>query len=156
MNSMSTSKAAILFGLTLFLIGLFLYTTVKSPDPVNPALAEKIIDETKLKGYTLSLNESRSSKFRSYLPILSTAPIRQTRVNFYDVDAILPNDTLPKFTMNLIEIVFKENAHALEFERAFNNSSPQVRNGNIAYTNLNVAYVCTKQLRFDEILTRVK
>jgi hypothetical protein len=153
---MSTSKAIILFGLALSLMGLFLFLTVKSAAPFNPELAEKIIDETKSKGYTLSINEARGSLFRSHLPLLTTAPIRETRVTFYDVSAIQPNDTLPKFTMNLIEIVFKEKENALAFENAFNNSSTELRNGSIAYTSLNVAYVCTKQLRFNEILDRAK
>ncbi len=80
--------------------------------------------------------------------------MRQTRVNYYDVNAIQPNDSLPAFTMTFIEITFKETGYSYEFVKAFNNSSPEMRNGNVAMMCFNVAYVSTKQMRFEEIILR--
>lgn len=151
---MSTWKASLLFaGACAVILGV-LFIAVRVPTPVDNTLASQTLAEVQKTGYTLRVNEERGKRFRSYLSNWTTVPGSHTSVVYYDVEAIQPNDTLPAFTMNIIQIVFDQKEQAKDFVRNFNNGTPELRNGNIAYVSKNIAYVCTKQLHFNDILKR--
>ncbi|MFM9986656.1 MAG: hypothetical protein ACKVOK_15565 [Flavobacteriales bacterium] len=151
---MTSRKAILIFTATLLVILGALRSFVKAADAMDEKLALKTIEEVERSGYFLLLKEETGNRFRRHLTNWIDHPIPRTRVSYYDANPIQPNDTLPKFTMTLIEIVFEDEGSAYEFVKNFNNSSPDMRNGNVAEQCWNIAYVSTKQMRFNELLHR--
>ncbi len=151
---MSSGRAILLFLSAFILIMGALKVFVKAADAMDEKLAAKTLEEVDKAGYFLLYQEENSHRFRRHLDNWIDHPMRRTRVSYYDVNPRQPNDTLPKFTMTLIEIVFEDQGHADEFVRNFNKSSQELRNGNVAEQCWNIAYVSTRQMRFSDILHR--
>jgi hypothetical protein len=154
MKSISSGKAILIFTATLLVILGALRSFVKVADPMDEKLALKAMEEVERSGYFLVLKDETGNRFRRHLNKWVDHPIQRTRVSYYDVNPIQPNDTLPKFTMTLIEIVFDDEGSAYQFVKNFNNSPQDMRNGNVAEQCWNIAYVSTKQMRFQELLHR--
>lgn len=154
MKNISSLKAIGIFIVVFLVIMGALYFGVKVASPQDVQSAAKSLTEVRNAGFSIEKNESRGNRFRNHLSDWTHSPTRRTGVTYYDVNALQPGDSLPQFTMTLIEIVFPDNDRAYDFVRSFNNSDPGMKNGNTALVNNNVAYVYSWQLRFEELIQR--